>query len=298
MDIPFTDLPAQTTINLRADAYGKAALQLSRLAVMTTRCMLDQAYGTEPFRRLDIYMPATKQSAPVPVFVGLHGGGFTWGYKEWMGLNAPAITAFPAIFVSIDYRLVAPGANPVAMMAGQLDDTAAAVAWVYANIARFGGDPERITIGGHSAGARLSALLAVRRDVQAAHGIEGKIRACLPVSGSYDDRDPGIYGEKSRAGADTTSPEDNLANSPLAHIKDCKIPFYVTWGENDNTGTKSSSPAFITALRRAGCRAEGHMFPLFDHFWIHIDQQRDSNLWTRTLRAWMLGDAKTEPLPA
>ena len=293
MDIPFSNLPAQTTINLRADAYGKAALQLSRLAAMTTRCVLDQAYGTEAFRRLDIYMPPEAPAKPLPVFVNFHGGGFTWGYKEWMGLNAPAITAFPAIYVTADYRLVASGTNPLALMREQLEDVAAAVAWVHRNIARFGGDPERIHIGGHSAGARLSALLAVRSDVQRTHGIEGKIRSCFPVSGSYDDREPEVYGEKPRANADETPADLLKAIAPLAHVEGCRIPFFLSWGENDNTGTKSSSPAFALALRRAGCRAEGYMFPLFDHFWIHIDQQRETNRWTRTLKAWMTGDAQT-----
>ena len=87
--MPFANLKPQSPINIRADAYGQTALNLSRLAAMTTRCKLDIAYGSGPAQRLDVYMPADKSAKGLPVFMNIHGGGWTHGYKEWMGLNAP-----------------------------------------------------------------------------------------------------------------------------------------------------------------------------------------------------------------
>ena len=90
--MPLADLKPQSPINIRADAYGQTALNLSRLAAMTTRCKLDIAYGSGAAQRLDVYMPADKSAKGLPVFIK-----FRWrrthGYKEWMGLNAPANAA-------------------------------------------------------------------------------------------------------------------------------------------------------------------------------------------------------------
>src|SRR5918995_3713692 len=78
--VPFADLKPQSPINIRADAYGQTALNLSRLAAMTTRCKLDIAYGSGAAQRLDIYMPADKFAKGLPVFINIHGGGWTHGY--------------------------------------------------------------------------------------------------------------------------------------------------------------------------------------------------------------------------
>ncbi len=67
--VPFANLKPQSPINIRADAYGQAALNLSRLAAMTTRCTLDIAYGSGPAQRLDVYMPADKSARGLPVFI-------------------------------------------------------------------------------------------------------------------------------------------------------------------------------------------------------------------------------------
>ena len=296
---PFKDLAPQTSINLRADCYGRIALSLSRLAAMTTRCELDVAYGEAPHRRLDVYLPDERRKGPFPVFVYLHGGGLMWGYKEWMGLNAPAITNFPAIFISVEYQLAPEGPKSSDAIPDQLDDAAAAVAWIHQNVARYGGDPDRIHIGGHSAGAFLTSLLTVRPDVQRKHGIaDGVIKSCFPVSGGYDSRDPTIYGgeaKKARVPAGSSMAD---AISAITHVSETKTPFFITWAENDNRTVITGGPAMILALRGAGVRAEGHMFELFDHFWVHLDQQRETNLWTRTLRSWMLGDPRTAPVAA
>ena len=103
--MPFDDLPAQPPVNIRADAYAETALRLSRLAAMTVRTVLDVAYGPDKKQTLDIYLPPEGTPGPWPVFLNIHGGAWTHGYKEWMGLNAPAIVAFPAIYISLSYRL-------------------------------------------------------------------------------------------------------------------------------------------------------------------------------------------------
>jgi acetyl esterase/lipase len=293
--MPFDHLPRQTPINLRADAYGETCLLLSRLAAMTTRRTLDVPYGPDPAQRLDLYFPADRSLNGLPVFINIHGGGWTHGYKEWLGLNAPVIVAFPAIYVSVEYRLAPASKHP-----GQVEDCLMALAWVWRNIAGLGGDPDRIHVGGHSAGAHIAALIALRPEMRAKAGLPpGVVKSCFPYNGVYDLRDLRIYGQPASAGPNAdllARPGDASDASPLLFAEANDIPFFVVWAENDNPLVKAEGPGFVTALQRGKGRVEALMFPLFDHFWTHIDQQRPENAWTRTLMAWMLGDPRTAPV--
>ena len=294
--LPFTKLPPQASINLRADAYAETCIRLSRLVAMTTRCTLDIPYGPGPAQRLDIYMPQDRAKRDLPVYINIHGGGWMYGYKEWMGLNAPPITAAPAIYVSIEYSLA-----PAAKYPTQINDCIAALAWVHRNIARYGGDPGRIFVGGHSAGGHLSALMTLRRDLIERAGLPADvIKACFPHSGVFDLRDLVVYGQSGAGPADAmlASPAQAAEASPINWVKGNETPFFVTWAENDNILCRAEGPAFVVALREQPGRAEAHMFPMLDHFWIHVIQQDPENLWTKTLVAWMNGDPKTTPMPA
>ncbi len=187
----FDHLPGQTPINIRADAYFETALRLSRLAAMTTRCVLDIPYGPLPANRLDIYMPQDSHLTELPVFTNIHGGAWSHGYKEMMGLNAPAIVEFPAVYVSVEYRLA-----PAAKYPAPVLDCALALGWVFRNIARFGGDPGRIHIGGHSAGAQIASLITLRRGFRDKHALPTDVvKSCFPYCGIYDLRAMHIYGQ-------------------------------------------------------------------------------------------------------
>jgi dipeptidyl aminopeptidase/acylaminoacyl peptidase len=127
------------------------------------------------------------------------------------------------------------------------------------------------------------------------------IKSCFPYSGVYDFRDMAAYGflESQNMGLNFINSSSEYADaSPITFAKKNSIPFYVTWAENDNLQAKAQAPALVTALREGSGRTESYMFPLFDHFWIHIDQQRETNRWTRTLRAWMTGDPRTAAIAA
>lgn len=112
---------------------------------------------------LDVYAPARPLAKPAPVVVWVHGGGWAVGDKANAMQYKPAFfTSAGYCLVSVNYRL-SPERNtndpnrvryPV-----HEQDIAAAVAWVHAHIARYGGDPERIALAGHSSGAHLVALV-------------------------------------------------------------------------------------------------------------------------------------------
>ncbi len=283
----FADLPPQSPINDRADVYAATALALSQAVAATQPCVLDVPYGNDYWQKVDIYLPPQKGSF-LPVFVCIHGGGWTHGYKEWMGFMAPPLVSLPAIFVSVSYRLA-----PAVRYPAALDDCLAALAWVYRNIARHGGDPGRIFVGGHSAGAHLAALVALRRDLYAPHGLPADVvKACFPFSGVYDFTEPAAA---ATGGAMLGDGEVRRVASPIFHVAGNRTPFVVTWAENERPYILSTSAAFAEALKREPGRLVQHMFPLFDHFWINLDMQRPESKWVRTVRAWMSGDPATAP---
>ena len=105
---------------------------------------------------LDIYAPSNAKKAPVMIMI--HGGGWQIGDKSNRGVWTNKVPFFAEngfIFVNINYRL-----SPAIQHPEHIRDVAEAVAWVYNNIAQYGGDRDQIFVMGHSAGAHLAALVA------------------------------------------------------------------------------------------------------------------------------------------
>ncbi len=118
--------------------------------------------------RLDIYQP-TKEAAPRPVVLFIHGGSWNSGGKDDILYKAIGRRLAKQGFVGvvISYRLA-----PQVLVPQQADDCARALAWTVAHIKEYGGDPARIVLMGHSAGGGLAALLATGSDtLLARHGL-------------------------------------------------------------------------------------------------------------------------------
>ena len=103
---------------------------------------------------------------------------------------APVLTDLPAIFVSANYRLAPEAKHPE-----PFDDCVDALAWLYRNIADYGGSRDRLFVGGHSAGGHLAALVGLKREAWAARGLpRDVVKACFPLSGPVnlrlDEMDP------------------------------------------------------------------------------------------------------------
>lgn len=103
---------------------------------------------------LDIYAPATGEK--LPVIFWIHGGAWKYGDKSMVDLKPRVFTEQGYVLVSINYRL-----HPHADFREQAEDVAAALKWTVDNISEYAGDPERIILLGHSAGAHLSALVGI-----------------------------------------------------------------------------------------------------------------------------------------
>lgn len=134
----------------------------------------DIAYGAGPSETVDLFFPAERRP-DMPVHMFIHGGYWRMFSKRDYSCIADTVTAAGAIAVVVDYALM-----PSVRMATLVDQVRRARDWVVANIAGHGGDPDRLTVSGHSAGAHLASLLFTR-DQAPSH-----IRAALLLGGLYE----------------------------------------------------------------------------------------------------------------
>lgn len=140
-------------------------------------------YADSPHERqvLDIYTPDDAQNLPVVFWI--HGGGWQAGDKTSVQIKPRIFTERGFVFVSTNYRLL-----PHVEMDVLTRDVAKSLGWVHKNIARHGGDPKRIFVMGHSAGAQLAALLCIDDRYLKAEGVPFDVlKGCVPVDGdTYD----------------------------------------------------------------------------------------------------------------
>ena len=117
------------------------------------------AMGASRGRRSTSYAPVRRSAGvKLPVIVFFYGGSWSSGTKDGYGFAGRALAAQGFVVAVPDYRLV-----PAVRFPAFLEDGAAAVRWVRAHAADFGGDGERIVLAGHSAGAYNAAMLGARR---------------------------------------------------------------------------------------------------------------------------------------
>jgi len=130
---------------------------------------------------LDVYWP--KEAKNLPVVFWIHGGGWQTGDKSDVQIKPKVFTEKGYLFVSTNYRLL-----PSVDMTTLVQDIAKSMHWVHDHIAEFGGDPKRILVMGHSAGAQLAALICTDERYLKAEGLSLAItKACVPVDGDTFD---------------------------------------------------------------------------------------------------------------
>ncbi|MEQ8442673.1 MAG: alpha/beta hydrolase [Alphaproteobacteria bacterium] len=246
----------------------------------------DVPIGDDPYQSLAVY-PATTPNGDVLCLI--HGGGWTNGYKEWMAFMAPALNARGITAVSFGYRLAPANVHPA-----QFEDCAAAVAWVYRNIARHGGNPDRIFVGGHSAGGHLSSLLALRTDWQAPLDLPDDIvTGALPISGTY------LFGEGSglsmrpRFLGDEALGNEGPA-SPMSHLRSGAPPFLVAYGSQDFPHLIEQARQFSQKLTNLGVSVSEIVLEGCDHLGASYASGEMDGLWINSVEAF-LAESRNEP---
>ena len=235
------------------------------------------AYGDDPYQEVAVFAADNPNGAVVAF---LHGGGWTSGYKEWMAFMAPALNAAGITFVSIGYRLA-----PQVLWPDGVQDAAAGLRWIFENIAAHGGDPDRIVVGGHSAGGHYSSWLAVRTDWQAAFGLpEDVIKGALPVSGVYDfTTGNGMPLRPRFLGTDDAVDRDA---SPL-HTITRTPPFYMAWGDRDFPHLMTQAETMSAALKAIGGSVKSLVLVDCDHLGASYACGSAMGLWIEALLGWI-----------
>lgn len=226
-------------------AEARHYVERSRDARARLRCLLDQPYGPTLDETLDIF-PADRRGAPVFVFI--HGGYWRANTSREFSCVALGLQARGITTVVVNYALC-----PKVSIDEITRQTRAAVAWVLRNIERHGGDPRRVAVGGHSAGAHLTAM-CLQTPWQEEYGLPSDpLAAAVLVSGIYD-LQPLRYSY--------LQPQIQLddgiirRNSPLFTVRPCATPALITWGAAESDEFARQSASYHQAWQAAGNRSE------------------------------------------
>jgi arylformamidase len=219
-------------------------------------------YSTEAHERqvLDVYSPPGAKDLPVVFWI--HGGGWQAGDKSSVQIKPRAFTDKGFVFVSTNYRLL-----PNVDMGTIVRDIARSIRWVHDHIAEHGGDPKRLFIMGHSAGAQLAALVSIDDRYLKAEGLSlAIIKGCVPVDGdTYDvpaiietgetrrrvhGQPPAKFGHREKFGDDPAKHRDLSAVTHVA--RDKGIPPFLIMHVADHPDTSAQAQRLASALKDAG----------------------------------------------
>ena len=213
---------------------------------------------------LDLYAQPDGSGYPVLIFV--HGGGWNSYDKELFTPVAMQLLPQKTIVVIPDYTLY-----PDATYQQMAREVADAAAWVLGNIEAYGGDPERVYLSGHSAGAHLSGLVSYDPRWLAETGRStDEIRGWIGLSGVYDTARHAAHRES--LGLDSPimtavmqGPEGFAAASPETYAALGGPAAWLIHGDADETVPLAESERMRSALRAAGVQAELIIYPGAGH---------------------------------
>jgi acetyl esterase/lipase len=214
------------------------------------------AYGAHPRQQLDVYAPRTTH-VPAPVVVYFYGGAWQRGNRADYKFVAEALTSKGFVVVIPDYRLYPEVAFPLF-----LDDGGAAVAWSQKQIARYGGDPQRIYVMGHSAGAYNAAMLAFDpRYIETAGGRHEGVIGFIGLAGPYD------FVPYSSVTLDKVfgAAPDQPATQPGTFVDADSPRALLLYGEQDTTVLPEHSRRLSRRIRAVGGRVSEVGYPDLGH---------------------------------
>lgn len=221
--------------------------------------------GVDPrLLSLDLYTAEAKSETLRPVVVMIHGGGWRNGDKANAGMTQHKVPYFVGegfVYASINYRL---SSDPAVQHPAHVEDVACALAWLHDNVERYGGDPERLFVMGHSAGAHLAALVACDARRLAACGknlsiLKGVI--CLDTA-AYDvpryvhELGAGLVIRRMYERAFGATEAQWRDASPRHHVAEGKgIPPMLFFHTGERLAGATLSGEMVEALRKAGTPA-------------------------------------------
>ena len=202
---------------------------------------------------LDVWRPAGAPRGKLPVLIFWYGGGWVKGDRAAYAFAARAFAKAGFVVVVPDYRKV-----PQIRFPAMLQDGAQAVKWTRDHIADYGGDPRRLALSGHSAGAYTVAMLALDRRWLRAEGVDpGIVKAAVPLCGPYD-----FYPWTSRRAVDAMQGvADPAMTQPIAFARADAPPMLLVTGTADTTVRPYNALRLAARLRALGAPVAVKNYP-------------------------------------
>ncbi|MGQ0556086.1 MAG: alpha/beta hydrolase [Nitrospiraceae bacterium] len=217
----------------------------------------DRAYGPEPSQKLDIYLPADPKDKHMDVIVFFYGGRWTYGAKEDYRFVGATFVKEGFIVVIPDYRKY-----PQVRFPMFVEDGAKALAWVSDHITEFHGDPARIHVLGHSAGAHIGALLAVNPQYLAD---EGKDRS-LTIHDFVGLAGPYAFTPDEPDLEDMFGPPQNYLNMQVpTFIDGTEPPMLLLYGDKDTAVKLANLEKLERRIKQRGGCVRSRIYPDTDH---------------------------------
>jgi acetyl esterase/lipase len=214
----------------------------------------DIAYGALPRQKLDVYRP--QGAGPHPVIVFFYGGGWQSGERGPYRFVAETLTRHGYVIVIPDYRVY-----PEARFPTFIEDAAQAVGWARDNAARIGGDPSRLFLMGHSAGAHIAAMVALDARYLAKVGMERReLKGFIGLAGPYDFLP--LTSDKFKT---ILAAPDMAQTQPITFADEGAPPMFLLHGLDDTTVLPRNSVNFATRLRENGAVVETRYYPDMAH---------------------------------
>lgn len=204
-------------------------------------------FGADPEQRLEMFVPA-EAKGPLPVVVFIHGGSWASGDPRDYRFIARALAPKGYAVVLAGYRLF-----PKVRFPAMLEDGAGALRWVHDHAAANGGDPSRIVLMGHSAGAYNAIMLTLDRQWLAHEGLSADaLRGTVALAGPAD-----FYPFDSKASTDSFGQApDPRQTQPITFARRDAPPLLLVTGDADTRVKPRNSIALARRLTQAGAPTE------------------------------------------
>lgn len=205
---------------------------------------------------LDVWRPSARTETPRPVLIFWYGGSWVRGSRRAYAFAARAFASAGYVVVMPDYRK-----GPAGRFPAMLVDGAEAVAWVRDHISSFGGDPGRIAIAGHSAGAYNVGMLALDQSWLRKAGVDPAIiRAGVGLSGPYD-----FYPFTAQSAADAMQGADPAATQPINFTHRDAPPLLLVTSTGDTAVRPKNAINLAGKLEAAGAPVTLKIYPELGH---------------------------------
>ncbi len=230
------------------------------------RRVRDATYGPGRRQKLDLYAPRAAAGGGLPIVMFIYGGSWRYGDKSDYNFMGAAFAAQGFLTAIPNYRLV-----PNVRFPSFIEDCAAAVRWLQDNAAAHGGDPRRIVLVGHSAGAYNAMMLALdARYLQGAGVAPEAVRGAVGLAGPYAFLPLDVSATQNAFG----QAPDLQTTQPVHFARADAPPLLLLWGADDTTVGPRNIESLERAMRAAGGSVEAKIYQDIDHIEIMLALSR------------------------